>query len=218
MILSTPGSLAEIDRKSSSFARKIKKISALHGTYPKTPITTEQGLALYVSYGTIVQGLLLGAQGQDEEGLAQIRTGLAAYRATGAEMNIPTWLAGLAEAQARAGHVEAGLSVLAEALEAVQRTGETKNEAELYRLKGELLLQSGVTEAEACFHKAIDIAQKQQAKSWELRAAMSLARLWQQEGKTAEARNLLAPVYAWFTEGFDTADLKEAKALLDILV
>ncbi len=115
---------------------------------------------------------------------------------------------------------------LVEALAFVERTEERFYEAELYRLKGELTLQeSKVTghrsqaqeEAEAYFHKAIAIAQKQQAKSWELRAATSLARLWQQQGKMAEARELLAPIYDWFTEGFDTADLKDAKALLDHL-
>jgi predicted ATPase len=107
-----------------------------------------------------------------------------------------------------------------EALAAVQHNEEGHYEAEVYRLKGELLLaQEGnrqtVAEAEACFQQALDIARRRQAKSWELRAAMSLARLWQQQGKRDEAHELLAPVYSWFTEGFDTADLQEAKGLLD---
>jgi predicted ATPase len=109
---------------------------------------------------------------------------------------------------------------LAEALTLADTTGERWYEAELYRLKGVLLLQqssSNQTEAESCFHQAIAIAQSQQAKSLELRAATSLARLWQQQGKRAEASEILAPVYGWFTEGFDTADLQEAKALLEAL-
>ena len=127
-----------------------------------------------------------------------------------------------AEAYRSGGQADEGLTVLAEALEVVDTTGERFYEAELHRLKGELTLQSQavsqqsivVEEAEASFHKALDIARAQEAKSWELRAATSLARLWQQQGKTQEARDLLAPVYNWFTEGFDTADLKDAKALI----
>ncbi len=127
------------------------------------------------------------------------------------------------------GQVEEGLSALAEALTLVDKTGERVYEAELYRLKGELLLtQEGkkqrakgknkeLSEAEECFQKALKVARKQSAKSLELRAAMSLSRLWQQQGKKAEARELLAPIYNWFTEGFDTADLKDTKALLEAL-
>ena len=152
--------------------------------------------------------------------MAQMHQGLAALRATGAEMLRPYYLALLAEAYAQVGQPEAGLTVLAEALAVVDNTGERRWEAELYRLKGELLLARSAeqhAEAEACFHQALDIARRQQAKSLELRAAMSLSRLWQQQGKRAEARELLAPIYGWFTEGFDTADLREAKALLDAL-
>ena len=118
------------------------------------------------------------------------------------------------------GQPEAGLTVLAEALTLVDTTGERWYEPELYRLKGELLLQQSSdnqAEAETCFHHALEIARNQQAKSFELRAATSLARLWQQQGKRQEAHDLLAPVYHWFTEGFDTADLQEAKALLEAL-
>ena len=121
----------------------------------------------------------------------------------------------------KSGRVKEGLQVVAEALAVVEQTGEHGWEAELHRLQGELLLQSAPqkpkSEAEACFHKAIEVARGQSAKSWELRAATNLARLWQQQGKTTEARDLLAPVYEWFTEGFDTADLQEAKALLSEL-
>jgi predicted ATPase len=123
----------------------------------------------------------------------------------------------LAEAHSIMGQPEAGLTALSEALALVETTSERYYEAELHRLKGELLLQHAVPEvshAETCFQQSLDIARCQQAKSLELRAAMSLGRLWQQQGKRQEARALLAPIYGWFTEGFDTADLQEAKALL----
>jgi predicted ATPase len=129
-------------------------------------------------------------------------------------------LALLAEAYGKVGQTEAGLTALAEALAIAHRTGERFWEAEIHRLKGEFLLARATghdTEAEASFRQALDGARRQQAKSWELRAATSLARLWQQQGQRAEAHALLAPVYGWFTEGFDTADLQEAKALLDAL-
>jgi predicted ATPase len=145
---------------------------------------------------------------------------LAAYRATGAALAQPWHLALLAEAYQHARQTEGGLAALAEALTAVHNTGERVYEAELYRLQGALRLAQSpdyAAEAEACFHRALDVARAQQAKSWELRAAMSLSRLWQQQGRRAEAHALLAPVYGWFTEGFDTADLQEAKALLDEL-
>ena len=134
-------------------------------------------------------------------------------------MQWPWFLALLAEACGKAGQIDEGLRALEEALEAVQNNEERVYEAEVYRLTGELLLQQSAEqgEAEERFHQALDIARRQQAKSWELRAAMSLARLWQHQGKRAEARELLAPIYGWFTEGFDTADLQEARALLESL-
>jgi predicted ATPase len=159
-------------------------------------------------------------QGQAQAGIEQINQGLIAFRATGVEQLWSYFLALLAEAHGIIGEPEAGLTVLTEALTHVDTTGERWYEVELYRLKGALLLQqssSNQTEAESCFHQAISIAQSQQAKSWELRAATSLACLWQQQGKRQEAYDLLAPVYNWFTEGFDTVDLQEAKALLDAL-
>jgi predicted ATPase len=149
-----------------------------------------------------------------------MRQGIAARRATGAELQRPYYLALLAEAYGKAGQAEEGLSVLVEALTAVHKTRERQHEAELYRLKGELLLKQDVPaeqEAESCLRQAVDVARQQQAKSLELRAAMSLSRLWQQQGKRGEARELLAPIYGWFTEGFDTADLQEAKTLLEEL-
>ena len=148
-----------------------------------------------------------------------MRQGLAGWRAIGAEFARPYCLAMLAEAYAQNGQAEEGLAVVAEALAAVETTGERFYEAELHRLRGELLLPSPSqrTAAAACFQQALDIARRQQAKSWELRAAMSLARLWQQQGKRDVARELLAPIYGWFTEGFDTTDLQEAKALIEEL-
>ena len=146
--------------------------------------------------------------------------GLAATQATGQRNGLSVFLALLAEASGQSGQAEAGLRLLAEALAHVDHTGERYYEAEVYRIKGELLLQQAVPDApqaEACFQQALVVARRQQARSWELRAAMSLSRLWQQQGKRTEARELLAPIYSWFTEGFDTPDLQEAKALLEAL-
>jgi predicted ATPase len=132
----------------------------------------------------------------------------------------PYFLGLLAEAYGADGHPDAGLHALAEALTVMDDTGVRSYAAELYRLKGALLLQQVVpdaAQAEACFHQALDVARQQQARSWELRATTSLARLWQSQGKRQEAYDVLAPVYGWFTEGFDTADLQEAQALLEEL-
>jgi class 3 adenylate cyclase/predicted ATPase len=184
----------------------------------------EQGFTLVSAEGTMLQGWALVEQGK-EEGLVQIRQGLATWSATGAEMSLLYFLILLAEAYRKAGQAEEGLSTLSEALTLVNRTGERFYEAELYRLRGELTLQqskveshkSKVEEAEGYFLNAIKIAQHQQTKSLELRAIVSLARLWQQQGKQHAARTMLSDIYNWFTEGFDTKDLQEAKALLDEL-
>jgi predicted ATPase len=188
-------------------------------------LAREQGFALWSAFGLCFQGWVVAAQGQTEEGITQLRQGLAAARATGAELNRSRFLGLLAEVCRQAGRATEGLVVLDEALTVVNHTGERYYEAELYRLKGELLLQQADevggsplgTEAAACFQHALVIARTQQAKSLELRAAMSLARFWQRQGKGTAAYDLLAPVYNWFTEGFDTADLQEAKALLEAL-
>jgi predicted ATPase len=145
---------------------------------------------------------------------------LAAVVATGQTLSQPLHLVLLAEAAGYVGQVEEGLRRLAEALTAFEASGRGDWLAEAYRLQGELLLRQALpdaTQAEACFHQALAVARCQQAKSWELRAAMSLSRLWHQQGKRAEARELLAPIYGWFTEGFDTADIQDAKALLETL-
>jgi predicted ATPase len=168
----------------------------------------------------ILRGWALTVQGEAAEGIAQILKGFDIHRATGAEVEKPYFLALLADAYGKVGQPEEGLTVLVEALAIAEKTEERYWEAELRRRKGELLLiQQGqeVGEAEECFQKALDIALRQQAKSLELRAAMSLSRLWQQQGKQEEARQMLGDIYGWFTEGFDTSDLQEAKALLDEL-
>jgi adenylate cyclase len=184
-------------------------------------LSSAQGFPLWMATGTTLRGWALAEQGQVEEGIAQIRQCLDTSRATGAKLGRSHFLSLLAEAHGKVGQAEEGLSALTEAFTLVDKSGERFYEAELYRLKGELVLQSEVwrreLEAKTCFQKAIEIAHKQQAKSLELRAATSLARLWQSQGKRDEARELLAPVYNWFTEGFDTADLQDAKALLDKL-
>jgi predicted ATPase/class 3 adenylate cyclase len=183
-------------------------------------LSREQGFTLWLAMGTILRGRALTAQGQQAEGMALMRQGLAAYRATGTAVAQSYFLALLAEAYGKGGKAEEGLSRLAEALTAVDQHGERFYEAELCRLKGELLLTASAAqhaEAQACFQQALAVARRQEAKSWELRAAMSLSRLLQQQGKRAEAHELMVPIYGWFTEGFDTTDLQEAKALLEAL-
>jgi predicted ATPase len=182
----------------------------------------EQGFPLWLAFGLIIRGWALAGQGQEEEGITQMRQGLTAWQARGMEASRPLALALLAEAYAKVGQAEEGLRLLSEALAVVHSTEERVYEAELFRLKGELTIQqsgarSPESEAESCFLKAINIAQKQQAKSWEPRASISLARLWQQQGKKDEAHQMLSEIYNWFTEGFDTKDLQEAKALLEEL-
>jgi predicted ATPase len=165
--------------------------------------------------GILGRGVALVMLEQVQQGMAQIREGIAAYQSGGILSYLPERLCFLAEAQARSGHPEEGLITVAEALTVVEETGERLWEAELHRLQGELRLSQGDdAAAEASFHKAIEVAQRQSAKSWELRATTSLARLWQNQGKQEEAREILAGICGWFTEGFATADLIEAKALL----
>jgi adenylate cyclase len=187
----------------------------------------ERGFVRWSAASLMNRGWALVEQGLAADGVAQIQQGLGIWRSMGGGLGLPYYLAGLAEAYKLAGQAAAGLQVVAEALALVQKNAERYFEAELYRLQGDLLLALALTEdqghsprtaeAEACFQQAIEIAQQQQAKSLELRAATSLARLWQQQGKRQEACDLLAPVYHWFTEGFDTADLQDARSLLDAL-
>jgi predicted ATPase len=226
-------------------------------------LSREQGFEWYLAWGTTVRGWTLVEQGQQEEGIAQMRQGWAAYQATGAKMAGPQFLALLAEAYGRVGQREEGLAVVAEALAMGDTTEERYYDAELYRLKGMLTLQSQVpspkpvlslvegsqveetlpgrvgsahhnvsiaeagtvggahptmeAEAEGYFLKAIEAAREQQARSLELRATVSLARLWRQQGKQKDAHQMLSEIYGWFTEGFDTKDLREAQSLLEEL-
>jgi TOMM system kinase/cyclase fusion protein len=183
-------------------------------------LASEQGFPQWLATGMMVRGWALAMQGHSEEGTVQIGQGLAAWRAMGAGMAVSHWLVLLAEAYGQAGQAEEGLRLLAEAVVHVDSTGEHKYAAEVYWLKGELLLRQAIpdeAQAETCLHRSLDIARRLQTRAWELRAAVRLSRLWQQQGKRAEARELLAPIYGWFTEGFETANLQKAKALLEEL-
>jgi class 3 adenylate cyclase/predicted ATPase len=183
-------------------------------------LAQEQGFPYWMAVGALMRGWAVTHQGQVQEGIEQMTQGLRAYRATGAVAMQPCFLALLAEAQGTRGQPAEGLTTLTEALTLVDTTGERWYEAELHRLKGEFLVQqhaANQAEAEHCFHHALKIARNQQAKSFELRTATSLARLWHSQGKHDEARQVLGDVYNWFTEGFDTADLQDAKVLLDEL-
>jgi len=209
-------------------------------------LSTEHGFPYFSLESAVLKGWTQAQQGQTEVGIVQMCQGMNALQDMGIESTRPYHLALLAEVYGEIGQAAEGLTLLAEALAQVDKTGERFYEAELYRLKGQLTLQSKVprsrrvgnaqqpvsiaeavpvgrthpteeSEAEECFLKAIDIARKQQAKSFELRASTSLARLWQQQAKQAEAHKLLSEVYNWFTEGFDTKDLREARTLIEEL-
>ena len=183
-------------------------------------LSTKHGFTVWSTWIPILQGWSLCLQGQRAEGLARMRTGVMGALATGMKMMRPMFCASLAKAYGQVGQLDEAWQMLSDALDAVEESGQRYYEAETYRFKGELHLREAnpdAEQAEASFQRALDIARHQQAKSWELRAAMSLAQLWRDQGRRAEARDLLAPVYGWFTEGFDTADLRDAKSLLDAL-
>jgi adenylate cyclase len=188
---------------------------------PLVALSTEQGFAYWLRVATLMRGWALAERGQGEAGIAELRAAMATIRAIGTVLELPWYLALLAGAYGIVGQTAEGLDAIAEALAQVASTKERFYEAEIYRVKGELLLKhggpDGAAGAETCFRQALDTSRVQNAKSWELRAATTLARLWTDQGKRAQARDLLAPVYGWFTEGFDTPDLKDAKALLDEL-
>jgi predicted ATPase len=195
-------------------------------------LSAERGLIHWEAQAIVLRGWVLAQQGQEEEGIAQIRRGLAAYQDTGALLARPMLLGLLAETCRKTGRSEEGLAVTTEALALARQTGQRVQEVWLLWFTGELLLQSKVPsptskvdtlsaavrlphpEVEECFRQAIDLAQRQSAKWLELRAVTSLSRLWQQQGKKDEAGQMLAEIYGWFTEGFDTPNLKEARALL----
>jgi predicted ATPase len=178
----------------------------------------EHHLAQELGMGVVCRDFALVGLGRRREGIAQLRASLAAWDATGARLHRTVWLGFLAEACLWTGQFDDARSALDRATETAAVTGEAHYQAELHRLRGAVLAESGdIAEAVSWLQRAIDTAHTQQAKSLELRAATSLARLWRDQGRRPEARDLLAPVYGWFTEGFDTQDLKDAKALLDEL-
>jgi class 3 adenylate cyclase/predicted ATPase len=218
---SHPSAMHEALYNASGLHGLRREVQAVHEcTAAALALTSEHGSAPMLALLQHQQGWVLAAQGRYEEGIAQMRQGLATLWTMGEAVGRPRLLALLAEAYGKSGQAEEGLRLLAEALALMDNTGERQEAAEVHRLKGELLLWQAIPDApqaEACLQQALAIARCQQAKSWELRAATSLGRLWQRQGKRTEARELLAPTYGWFTEGFDTADLQEAKVLLDAL-
>jgi DNA-binding winged helix-turn-helix (wHTH) protein/predicted ATPase/class 3 adenylate cyclase len=180
-------------------------------------IATDQGFPFYRATGAIFRGWVKAKNADVTEGLSLLRAGSSAYCATGATVWMPLYIALLAEACETAGQIEEATAQLDQALQLVERTGERWFAAEIHRQKGRLLLRQGHPEAENLYRQALSVARAQEAKLWELRAAASLAQLWRDQGRCAAARDLLAPVYGWFTEGFATPDLKAAKMLLDEL-
>src|SRR5262249_8757795 len=213
--------------------------SALSWAQETLGFASQQGLPFWIGRRTCLLGSVMARQGQYREGLARQREGLASYQATGARVGLSQRLFAMAEAHGQAGQYAEALAVLAELEAWCSRSGELLYLAEATRLRGELVLRqalaaaprerpvrkaesgtgrhtrprlpSAAEEAEACFHKALVMARRQEARAWELRAAMCLAELWRQEGKTEDARRLLGDIYSWFTEGFESADLRAAK-------
>jgi predicted ATPase len=180
----------------------------------------KEDVSLYRALGTSGQGSLLALIGKVSDAVYKIASGISAMRSTGIKLHLPFYLSFLAGASAGLGQFDDAWRCIEEAITATETTKERWCEAEVHRVAGEIGLLSptpDVTKIEAYFERALTVARRQQAKSWELRAAMSMARLWRHQGKVQQARELLAPVYGWFTEGFDTGDLKEAKALLEKL-
>jgi predicted ATPase len=214
--LGHPYSLAEVLFFAGCiFNRMRRDAQTLKGTSEELARLSSEKVPTWSGAGILGRGEALAMLGQAQEAIAQIRAGMADLQSVGVRCYLSGRLGSLGEARARAGQAEEGLTTLAEAFAVVEETGERHWEAELYRVRGELLLAQGDdAEAEASFHRAVEVARRQQARSWELRATTSLARLWQKQGKREEARRILAEIYGWFTEGFDTADLIEAKTLL----
>jgi predicted ATPase len=200
----------------------------LCGTYDAADARIDELLALADEKGTLfrkaegmnLKGSLLASSGKSSDAVQMLTSGITAWRSTGATQWMPMSLSCLARAYAELGQFNDACRCVGEAITAVETTKERSCEAEVHRIAGEIALKLPVPDAakaEAYFERALAVARQQQAKSWELRAATSMARLWRDQGKRDEARDLLAPVYGWFTEGFDTLDLKQAKVLLDAL-
>jgi len=180
-------------------------------------LADETGEPYFKALGLMFQGLAYASGADSPDAVGRLESALSAYRSTEATLFTPNILSHLAEANARLRQFDAAWRCIHEAITVVETTKESWCEAEVYRMAGEIALMSpepDMAKAEGYFDRALTIARRQQAKSWELRAAMSMARLWRDQGKRREAREILAPVYGWFTEGFDTRDLKEAKILL----
>ena len=180
----------------------------------------EKDSAFWRAWGMLGRGWLLDLTGRAADAVQIITSGIAAWRSTGATIYLPSWLLNLAGAHAELGQFDDGRRCIGEAMSTIETTKERSFEAEVNRIASEIALKSpqpDAAKAQSYFERALAVARHQQAKSWELRTAMSMARLWRNQGKREEARELLAPVYGWFTEGFDTRDLKEAKALLEEL-
>ena len=219
--LAHPFSLASAHVFAAVVSQLCRDVPAVHEqAEAAVTLSTEQGFPQWAAWATVLRGWARAMQGEGEAGMAEVCQGIAACRATGTALFVSYFCTVLADVAEHVGHLEDGLQALAEAHTLMEQHDERWWEAELHRLRGVLLLRQPGTpqaEAEAWLQRALDVARRQEAKSLELRAAISLARLWQQEGKRAEAHELLAPIYGWFIEGFDTKDLQEAKALLDAL-
>jgi predicted ATPase len=183
-------------------------------------LADEKRTPIWKAVGMTNQGSILTLTGKSSDAVQMIAAGISAFRSTGATTIVLWWLSYLARAHAELRQFDDAWRCIGEAMTAVEATKEKWCEADIHRIAGEIALKSPEPDgakAEAYFERALAVGRAQQAKSWELRAAMSLARLWRDQGKRDAARDLLAPVYGWFTEGFDTLDLKEAKALLEAL-
>jgi class 3 adenylate cyclase/predicted ATPase len=220
-VLGHPESIAYAMAEAAGFYQDMRNVQAVQEQAEQLiTLATEQGHPHFLAEGRLYRAWALGQQGRVGEATRQMRQAISVMRVAHKGIGMPYRLLLLAGAHMRARQARDALDVLTEALSLVERTGESWFEAELHRVRGEAMQQLPDPErlgAEGCFRHAIALAQGQQAKLWELRAAMSLARLWRDQGRRAEAHDLLAPVYGWFTEGFDTADLKNAKALLEEL-
>jgi predicted ATPase len=191
--------------------------SAIEQSDEAIAIATEKGAAVWRAFGEANKGCALALAGEASKSMQTLTAGISAFRSTGATIYGPICLLSSAKAHADTGNFDAARRSIDEAITVIETTKERWYEAEVHRISGEITLKSpepDAAKAEAYFQRALSIARSQQAKSWELRTAVSMARLWRNQGKRDEARELLAPVYGWFTEGFDTRDLKEAKALL----
>jgi predicted ATPase len=183
-------------------------------------LAKEKGSATWKPNGMLRRAGVLALTGKASDAVGIFTSAIPAWRSTGSKLFLPIWLSHLARANGELGQFNEAWSQIGEAITTVETTKEKWFEADVHRIAGEIALMSPVRDlakAEACFERALAVAREQQAKSFELRAAMSMARLWRDQGKRDGARGLLAPVYGWFTEGFDTPDLKQAKALLDEL-